>query len=378
MPVQNRQKFFFPNLDGLRFFAFLYVLLTHSFLTEDPLIRGQSWYQIVKVRIFTDGNLGVSFFFVLSGFLISYLLMKEKELTGAIHVRSFYVRRILRIWPLYFLIVFFGFKIFPLLKIYFGGTPHETADPLLCSTFLNNFDRIYNGRPDASVLGGLWTIAIEEQFYIVWPLLFFITPEKYYKYIFMVVFILSTLFRVFFRDQTNIDLHTLGVITDMAIGGMGAYLVMRHQSFVEKLNALPRVVIAVPYVMAALFIFFKNEIFASELMWVFKNIILASTFTFIILEQNYARNSFFKVGNNRFISWLGQISYGLYCFHPVGILISHTLLNKLSLSQYAWQICFLEVPLSLLISIMISAISYKYFESLFLKLKGRFSYIKKE
>ena len=235
MPDLKKQKIFFPNLDGLRFFSFFLVFLAHSFNTDNSAIKEMSWYKLIKIRIFSDGDIGVSFFFVLSGFLISYLLLKEKEFTNKIDVKSFYMRRILRIWPLYYFVVIFGFLVFPLLKTYFGQVPNETANPILCSTFLNNFDRIYNGTPDASLIAILWSVAIEEQFYLVWPILFFITRIKYYKYIFIVVLILSTLFRVFYLHTIPIDIHTMGVITDMAIGGLGAYLIINNQWFINKI-----------------------------------------------------------------------------------------------------------------------------------------------
>jgi len=159
--MSEKPKIFFPNLDGLRFFSFLIVFFSHIFNTKRDYIKEESWYQFFKGQVFMDGDLGVSFFFVLSGFLITYLLLKEKEYAGKIDVKSFYIRRALRIWPLYFFSVFFGFVLFPLIKTYFGEVPNETADPLLCSVFLNNFDRIINGMPDSSVLSVLWSVAMK-------------------------------------------------------------------------------------------------------------------------------------------------------------------------------------------------------------------------
>ena len=139
--------------------------------------------------------MGVSFFFVLSGFLITYLLIKEKQLTGKVHISSFYIRRTLRIWPLYYFCVLFGFIAFPVLKSAFGQVPNETADPFLCSIFLNNFNAIYNGPPDSSILSVLWSVAIEEQFYLLWPILFYLASPKQYKFIFLGVIIISIIYR---------------------------------------------------------------------------------------------------------------------------------------------------------------------------------------
>src|SRR5215210_6286731 len=108
-----KNKIFFENLDGLRFFCFLSVFLFHSFHTENPDISSSPVYRLFKHSLFGNGNLGVNFFFVLSGFLITYLLIEEKKLTGKIHIGNFWIRRILRIWPLYFACVLIGFVFFP-------------------------------------------------------------------------------------------------------------------------------------------------------------------------------------------------------------------------------------------------------------------------
>ena len=374
--MQNK-KIFFPNLDGLRFFSFLLVFFAHSFNADNLLIKEESWYKFIKVRMFTDGDIGVSFFFVLSGFLISYLLLKEKEITNKIDIKSFYIRRILRIWPLYYLIVLFGFFIFPILKSYFGYIPLETADPLLCSTFLNNFDRMHH-IPDASVLAILWSIAIEEQFYLVWPLLLYFIRPDFYKYIFLNIIFISTLFRIIYINEISIEVHTLGVIADMAIGGLGAFMILFNSRFLSKIINLPKSIIIIPYIFILMFIVFKYEIFQSEAMFILKRIVMASFFILIIMEQNYSRNSFFKVGTWKTVTWLGKYTYGLYCLHEIGILICLTLLRKFSLNQYSWQMWFLEIPISMFFSIALSWLSYTYYESWFLKKKLKFSIITKE
>jgi len=111
--ASNRQshtgKVYFDNLDGLRFFCFLAVFLFHSFHTDLPTVKQHWLYSFFKFELFGNGFLGVNFFFVLSGFLITYLLIKEKTRNRFIHIGNFWVRRILRIWPLYFACVIYGF-----------------------------------------------------------------------------------------------------------------------------------------------------------------------------------------------------------------------------------------------------------------------------
>lgn len=371
----GKPKIFFPNLDGLRFLSFFIVFLTHGLTTDSPTIPHSSWYGFLKNRMFSDGEIGVSFFFVLSGFLISYLLLVEKKVTKRIDVKAFYIRRLLRIWPLYYAVVLFGFLAFPLLKQCFGQTPNEKSDPWLCFTFLNNFNRIYNGDSDASVMTIMWSVAIEEQFYLIWPLLFLLIPQKSYSYIFLIVIALSTIFRALYLHSTPIDWHTMGVISDMAIGGFAAYLMLTSRSFSEFVENMPKPVIVTIYLLTLLYIIVKHEIFASDLMQVLKRIFMATTFVFIILEQNFSKRSLFKISNWKIVSRLGKYTYGLYCLHGIAVLTCLTILRQLGLTQSMWQLLFLQLPLSLLLSIFISWISYKYFESWFLKLKARFSYI---
>lgn len=371
-----KPKVFFPNLDGLRFISFFLVFLSHSFVTEEVEIKNSQWYKLIKGQLFSDGDLGVSFFFVLSGFLITYLLLKEKESTNKIHVLSFYIRRSLRIWPLYFFCVFFGFVIFPVLKTAFGQVPNETASPFLSAVFLNNFDRILHGPPDSSVLSVLWSVAIEEQFYLIWPLLFIIVPARNYWVIFLGVVAASLIYRAT-NFSGEIDLNSLGVIADMAIGGGAAYLVFSYKRFRNLINDIPPVVHLIPYFMALFFIVFKYELFDTYLMIVFKRVIISFFFVWILMDQNFNDRSLFKISKFKILSRLGKYTYSLYCLHPIAILVSITLLRITGLNTSSWQLWFLEIPISLLLSILLSYISYNFFEKRFLKLKEKFAYVVK-
>src|SRR5690606_15550484 len=99
-----KTKIFFANLDGLRFFSFFGVFLFHFYKSLFDNIK-ETYPAVYEVGefLFQNGSLGVNFFFVLSGFLITFLLIKERELTSKINIKNFYVRRILRIWPLYYI-----------------------------------------------------------------------------------------------------------------------------------------------------------------------------------------------------------------------------------------------------------------------------------
>jgi peptidoglycan/LPS O-acetylase OafA/YrhL len=123
---------FFENLDGLRFLSFLSVFFFHIFQSDK--------YPTLNF-LFKNGKLGVNFFFVLSGFLITYLLIIEKN-DIKINVFKFWIRRALRIWPLYFLCVALGFLISPILFNCYGIQLAETAELPYFLTFLANFNVI--------------------------------------------------------------------------------------------------------------------------------------------------------------------------------------------------------------------------------------------
>jgi len=364
---------YFENLDGLRFISFLSVFFFHSFHTNSDYLKTLPIYNFIKFDVFGEGNLGVNFFFVLSGFLITYLLIKEKNINGQINIKLFIIRRILRIWPLFYFCVGFGFLIFPQVKLIFGQTPNETANPLYYVTFLNNFDFIRNGPPDSSVLGILWSIAIEEQFYLIWPLILFLFPVKKFWIPFSLIILLSLIFRAFNDDYLIHELHTLSCISDMAVGAFGAWLILEFNTFKSRIQQLNKKYIALIYLLTIIVYFFRSELLYSSFeIRIFERLIVSMIFLFVILEQNYALNSFYKFSNFNYISKLGKITYGLYCLHFIGILISINLTKMFSFNTSLWQVLLLETFLALLITIIISKISYQYLESPFLRLKNKF------
>ncbi|WP_430406172.1 acyltransferase family protein [Fluviicola sp.] len=99
---------YFKNLDGLRTICFLMVFFFHSFTSKNEVVLNSNTYKTIKVGVFANGNLGVNFFFVLSGFLITYLLIIEKQTSSSINVIHFWLRRVLRIWPFIFFVYSLG------------------------------------------------------------------------------------------------------------------------------------------------------------------------------------------------------------------------------------------------------------------------------
>lgn len=370
-------KTYFDNLDGLRFFCFLSVFLFHSFHTDLPAIKESGVFQFFKFSLFGNGFLGVNFFFVLSGFLITYLLIKEKKRNGRIHIVNFWIRRVLRIWPLYFACVFYGFVIFPYTKIMAGGQPAETANIWYYLGFISNFDYINKGLPDSPGLGVLWSVAIEEQFYLVWPvILSFFAVRKFWIPL-VTILAGSLVFRAFNDVYKLHEMHTLSCIGDMALGGLGAWLILERTWFAEKMRTVPRWVIVTMYAAFAFVFLFRDEYLLSG-YWirVFERLLISSIMLFIILEQCYAKNSFYKMGNFKTVSRLGLVTYGLYCLHFIIVSLVVGLSKKLGTNTSTWQVVLMEPAVSLVITIIVSFISFRYFETPFLKLKERFDFSK--
>lgn len=367
---------FFPNLDGIRFICFFMVFMVHSLNTDDSVINNNPFHVFVKEFLFASGNLGVNMFFVLSGFLITYLLISEKDLAGKINIPNFYLRRVLRIWPLYFFCVFFGFVIFPIIKTTFGEVPNETAQPIYYFFFLSNFDLIRTGGADSSMLNILWSVSIEEQFYLIWPLVVSFTRRKYLWLVTIIIIIISTIFRILNSRVSFIESHTLSAATDLGIGCLTACIAIQNKetksTYIKNSKGI--------YIAAHLFfilVFLSFKPFNLYYLDFVKRIIFSSSFAFIIYLQCFSNSNLFSLSKLKTISKLGQYTYGLYCLHMLGILFSMKIFNKM-MPGYNIYIMFLVIfPLSYLLSLMFAKFSYRYFESYFLKLKSKFSIITK-
>lgn len=383
----KKEKVFFPNLDGLRFFSFFAVFLYHTYLTFFNNIANTNPGAFKYISFFfSNGNMGVNFFFVLSGFLITFLLIKEKEFKGTIHVPNFYVRRILRIWPLFYLCVFIGFVLFPILKQASGGTPNEIAKPLYYLTFANNFDFMHTWpeKPDATILSVLWSVAVEEQFYLTWPVILSLVPYRFYKYVFPVIMGLSLVFRSFYTGLDDHDFgvryfHTFSLIGDMAFGGLLAYWCSFDNAFRRFVTKMNRLQIAMIYLGALVVTLFRYELFnIHPVTVVIERLVIAFFYGMIILEQCYAERSFFKMGNFNLISKLGIYTYGLYCLHLLGFVAADILLSKAGLNKTSFIIALAGSAIALVIAIGISLASYHLYEKWFLRLKDKFAFIVKK
>ncbi|QKG55510.1 acyltransferase [Hymenobacter sp. BRD128] len=375
--VLARGRVFFPNLDGLRFFAFLSVFLFHSFYTPYSAVSQSAVYKVFY-NLTRPGHLGVNFFFVLSGFLITYLLLSERALTGRIAIGAFYMRRILRIWPLYYLIVLLGFVIYPWAKVHFGQHGyHETAQVGYFLVFLSNFNNLYHGS-ETPTLTLLWSVSVEEQFYVVWPLLVAIVPTRRLGWLFGGVIMLSLVFRALhWNEPLVLGFHTLGLIGDMALGGLTAWLCFRDERLTSAVARLPRWAIVLTYMAGITLCYYTYSLSAVPGYSVIERLLLGLFFAFVLLEQNYAQHSVVKMTQLRFPTYWGTYTYGLYCLHYLALLLGIYLMTRLGLNTTPLGVILGDNLLGLAIALFVSWVSFTYYEKPFLKLKNRFAFITK-
>lgn len=374
-PTKNtvaHKKVYFPSLNGLRFIAAFLVIIHH--IEQFKSIYGLDNYYIDSPFIRIIGKLGVVLFFVLSGFLITYLLLSEERSFQTISIRDFYVRRILRIWPLYFLIILLAFLALPNISIFtLPGYGKEViyknlfVKLVLYVLFLPNLVlSLFGVVPYAS---HTWSIGTEEQYYLIWPVLLKYI-KKYRLGLMGIILIVYSVLAMLFSSHYSEIIPYRGVfnafwtsfrIDCMAIGGVFSILYFQKSRLLK--------------------ILLSNYLFYATILLTLFLILKGITIPYIhydvysilfgIIILNFAVNDRSKLSleNNTF-NFLGNISYGLYMYHPIGIVLTLYIAMSFNLVNN-----FFIYPLSILFTILLATLSYKYFETFFLKYKKRFSKI---
>ena len=379
MPGFHADRVYFPNLNGLRFIAALMVIVHH--IEQFKSIYGlPNNFSSTTIKIF--GELGVVLFFVLSGFLITYLLLTEESQTGSILIRNFYVRRILRIWPLYFLIVILALLVLPNIPLFVlpdydrAEVYRDLAGKIFLYLFFlpNLVAPLFGIVPYASLT---WSIGTEEQFYLTWPVL--LKNIKKYRRLLMLLILFGYLLvaRALYSSRTDFlpfkyeltAFWSTFNIDCMAIGGFFALLLHAKSDFLKFFQNKYFFYFALIFTSVLLYrgIYFPvltvNEI---KFEYLYKEF-YALWFGIIIL--NFASNPEIMISlETKILKYLGKVSYGLYMYHPISIVL---ILNLLLF--FGQTSDWLLYPLSLLMTIFVAGISYKYFESYFLKFKEIYS-----
>lgn len=328
--------------------------------------------------LLTSGETGVSLFFVLSGFLITYLLLEEKQWNGTISLKNFYMRRVLRIWPLYFAVLLFGFFIYPLLKSFTGMDTDIPNNLSWYLSFLGNFDlvHIYNaGATNVPMMIAItWSVAIEEQFYLVWPLLLLIVPARHNIFIFLAVIAGSLIFRsLYIDDDYALTFNTFALVGDLAMGAMFAWGCIYSQGFRNFFEKLRRPVIIIIYITGFLFLLFGSSVLPHNVHAISYRLVNTAFFAFIIAEQNLSAHSVYKYSRFALVSGWGKYTYALYLLHPIALQAVIIAFRFAGIENDTFSHHLLYIASFAVLSALMSYFSYHWFEKYFLRMKERFS-----
>ena len=364
----------FPGLDSLRFYAAFFVLIGHIPMNQGSVGLPAPYYG----ALFFRGEPAVSFFFTLSGFLITWLLLREIRTTGDVHVGSFYLRRVCRIWPLYFLIVFFGLFFYNLLLPRIGiHYPVEYKVPfaLLLYTFLlpNLMNSLYTV---GGILNPLWSIGVEEQFYLTWaPVV-----KRFHRLlpricwgVLAVSLLVTCLSALGVFGQGALQKFTGQLeVHYMAAGALCAWALSRHR---ERFLALP--VFTSRPLQVVLFVLLLDYYllnFLSRAMhwgWLGEEVFQIVLYPWLIVNVAANPRNALRV-ETRATEYLGTISYGFYMVHMIAVYATSALFKAwrwweghLGLYGFAYYAAAFGT------TVLLAHCSYRWFERPFLRLKDR-------
>jgi peptidoglycan/LPS O-acetylase OafA/YrhL len=362
-------RIYFPELDGLRFIAFLMVFLFHGGLPE-PMV-GQAIGRTAARALRENGGYGVQLFFILSGYLITTLLLREESRYGRVALRAFWIRRILRIWPLYYLVILIGFFLIPGLDGQFGTSEHRQLlrhHLLPFLGFAGNWSMALIG-PAPDWLSVLWSVCVEEQFYLVVPLFIALIAPQFRRPMVLALIVGAIAVRgwcarhsgsqllIVYNSFAQFDTLLSGVLLAMLLGWDRDRPVLTR--WVRWLQW--PLYLAFGWIMTWPHLGHGTEAHRTwDFVWVWLcgvGIVVVAVWGkgWLRAALSYSR-----------IVWLGKISYGLYMYHEFALWARGRLLAQLPWFANKEELLSLG---ALAMTIALAAASYHGYERRFLRLK---------
>lgn len=373
LPSTRLKQTYFPNLDALRGIAAIFVVLGHiEFLKPGFRLKRIPLYSIFDI----GANIAVTLFFVLSGFLITYLLVNEKEEKQKIFLKEFYIRRTLRIWPLFYLTLFISYIIVPQFFPSYSRYAY-TSSFVLNALFLTNITYALHKPPPLGT--PVWSIGIEEQFYIFWPWVLIKTRlESLMKRLLLIIlsiFIFKAAL-LYFSNPGNF-IHKIWILVNITrydclfIGAIAALLYKGHSIKIGRLqinyysfaNYTAQVITYTLLILTILAnLFYKLPIIHQWYSFLFMSMILSMA----TYEKSIVRI------DNRILNYLGKISYSIYLLHMfvIAVLYKFVISNLPDIDIISQN--FIIYSMVILSTIIVASASYYFIEKPFLKLKEKF------
>jgi len=370
-------RYYKPELDVLRLCAFLFVFFVHR-MDLAPIDSNEYYW---GYHLSLIGNYGVPLFFFLSAFLITELLTREQQQFGKINVKSFYIRRILRIWPLYFTF-FFSIVLLTHTTDYFGRVIGPGTQ-LAFTLFSGNWYITFNGW-QSYCINPLWSVSVEEQLYILLPLVLFFASKRGLK-IFSVLAIIAAYIAIFYyasKPTSDFSGQWTNSFVQFQFFAAGILLSVYLKGWQPQWHTAVRIVLFVTGIVCWLIASMVCEVNADapHLATIPQSVsgwFLILTGVLLMFFSLYGASEKYMP---KALVYLGRISYGMYVFHITIYWIVLKIFKdelaafsgKIGLSEWKNDIGFIIV---FLITVAVATLSYKFFERPFLKLKTRFTLI---
>lgn len=345
-------SFYRPELDCLRFFAFLAVFVHHT-LPKDYGFYVSHHLPKFLANIPYAGAFGVDLFFCLSSYLITELLLREKDRTGHLNIKAFYIRRILRIWPLYFTFLFFAYG----LTFFIHSQRFDTPQLFMFLFLMGNWAELFG--VIESCVAPLWSVSIEEQFYLLWPLVVRKASRKQIARLCFCMIAAAFVWRSIIQAQLNAPHLMIWNGTFSHLDSIAYGILLSVFGVSDRIKATKRIGLVLvgltAWVFAASFRDRGDAMMA-----------LVALGSLAILRAGIGLNL-----KHRYLVRLGMVSYGLYVYHE--LLLEG--FNWLLPNTHGWGFVIWWI-LSLGFTILVALASYRLLESPFLKLKEKFSVVR--
>jgi peptidoglycan/LPS O-acetylase OafA/YrhL len=385
MQPKSSPKLYFPGLNGLRFIAAFAVFFGHTNLFI-KFVGAKAIDAYIMAQL---GNAGVGLFFVISGYLITYLLLVEKETYQKIALGNFYARRILRIWPLYYWVMFIALLIIPLCFYDPAFSLRGVSDFrsfILFALFLPFLSMCIF--PSNILANILWSVGVEEMYYLFWPLIIQ-SAKKLTLSLFLAMLIVFLALKAvftylpykvhaahdFFQIISNCFVSVR--FDHMLIGGMMAYIVLHKPDLMKVFKNRIAFFLSFLLILYYLFIGFNSFYFGLNpiIRYMIDPIIFASLCAVIVVNITHDLGLSDPM-EGQFFFFMGQISYGFYVYHSIVLfLLIRVLVYGLGMDRQGITFALILYGAGFVLTTLISYISYHYFESKFLAFKKRFTTI---
>jgi peptidoglycan/LPS O-acetylase OafA/YrhL len=357
---QNRSHY--PALDGLRGLAILLVVFYHNF---------------GFINYFFFGWLGVDLFFVLSGFLITDILLKTRNAPH--YLRNFYLRRVLRIFPLYYFTLIVFLILIPTFFPKVLNLNYYVQNQSWFWTYLQNWLFIFHATPRNTVaLNHLWSLAVEEQFYLIWPFIILLFKKPKWIVYLLVILLLGVITLRFILWTYQIEnfayfnLYTFSRIDGICIGSLLAVLRTVNAKAINRYFTF--IVLGLAALNFVFYFFNQKNQFSYPYLAIAGYTTFATIFGLLVNEGVEKEDTFI----NRFLSFpifrfFGAISYGLYVFHwPLYLLLAPTLTRWCAQNIRFVNPSIVASIVAMSLSVLLASLSFHFFEKKFLVLKKKF------